>query len=184
MNGLLEAEQTSNLNRAIFGFARVDLLRPLRPINQGEFNQRPINKKAVDQLVQNMETVGVHSDRYSTAIPLLANPDDIDPSSLLLDITKISQAKDLVLSEKGEADVKSFSAAGGRHRTKALEIVVERVDKEMKGIQDRINNTKKRESSKGKAKLERLREELKKCKAKKAGLRKWTVILYDEGKYT
>ena len=126
----------------------------------------------------------MHSDRFTTAIPLLANPEDIDPSCLITDITKISQAKDLKLSEKGEA-VKGFTAAGGNHRTAALQSVVERLENKITQLKGKIDKLKEKSStSKTKYKLGVLKEEIKVCKAKKAGLAKWTVILYNESKST
>jgi ribosome-associated translation inhibitor RaiA len=122
-----------------------------------------------------MEIKGVQSNLYTTAIPLLANPKDIDLSSVVTDITKISQAKDLKLSAKGRS-VKEFAAAGGSHRTKALEKVLEKLEKKIKGLKAKVESLEEGEGQK------ELKEELECIKAKKAGLGKWTVILYDEGK--
>jgi len=166
----------SRLNRAIFGFARVNLLNPIRPIIQGQFNKRPISQGALGQLVNNMELVGVHSDRYSSAIPLLADPDHIDPLCILTDITQVSVAKDLKLTPKGEAEVKSFTAAGGNHRTKALQTVMERLEEKIQ----RLNQKLEKKVSKSKTKGNKIGEELEMLKAKKAGLGTWTVILYNE----
>lgn len=158
------------------GIAKVDLLKPLVPIKQGHYNTRAIDQKAVDKLVQSMELMGVLSDRYSTAIPILADPEDIDPSSISQDITKISQAPDLKLSEKGSRDVRELLATGGRHRTKALATVYVNLRSKIKDLEDRIKRTNK------KSKLEELREEVKICQAKKASLGKWTVIVYNASK--
>ena len=182
MNGL---ESNPEISNAIFSIAKVDLLDPIRPILQGVFNPRPIDNKAIDQLVENMELVGVQSDRYSNAIPILANPDHIDPLSIFNDITRISQAPDLKLSDRGLQEVKHFLAAGGRHRTEALRVVYTKLQEKIKKLNSKIEELEKKEEKKKKKTTEKLnefRQELKILKAKEVGLTKWTVILYNEGK--
>lgn len=127
----------------------------------------------------------MQSNLYQTAIPLLADPDDIDPSSVLTDITDISQAMDLKLSKKGEKRVFSFSAAGGNHRTEALKQVVKNIEEKIVILKEKIEALEKsqKESYNNKDKLNDLKNEAKKLKAKKAGLGKWTVILYNESKW-
>ena len=161
------------LSKAIFGFARVDLLKPLLPIIHGEFNKRPLNQKALDQLVQNMEAEGVHSDLYETAIPLLANPDDIDPSSIVKDVSKISQAPDLKLSAKGKGRVDRFYAAGGNHRTEAVREFKKRLTKRVDGFKAKLKTNGQSQD---------LVEKIREGEDKIARVSNWTVILYDESK--
>lgn len=134
-------------------------------------------------MVKNMELTGVHSDRYSTAIHLLVNPDHIDLNSISQDITKMSQAPDLKLSDKGKAERASFCAAGGNHRRKAVAIVEANLKEKMRKMEEEIEILEKKKRKKSTTeKLSRLREELMVLRAKKAGMGKWTVILYDESK--
>jgi predicted RNase H-like nuclease (RuvC/YqgF family) len=122
-----------------------------------------------------MKIKDVQSNLYTTAIPLLAIPKDINISSVITDITKILQAKDLKLSAKSKS-VKDFTAAGGSDRTKALEKVLEKLEIKVKGLKAKVESLEEGEEQK------ELKEELECIKAKKAVLGKWTVILYDEGK--
>ena len=136
-------------------------------------------------LAKNMGLAGVQSDRFSTAIPLLADPDDIDPSSIISDITKISQAKDLKLSEKGEA-VEFFTAAGGNHRTEALKRVKDKLAQEIQKLDTKHTKEKKRAKGTPKSdeKLVDLKKQVKSLCAKDATLGMWTVVLYDSSKFT
>jgi hypothetical protein len=174
----------SELVKAIFGIARVDLLNPIKPIKQGLFNERPINKKAVDQLVQDMETQGVRSDSLLSAIPLLANPQHIDLSSTSKDITSLSEAPDLKLSEKGLDEVTCFRAAGGNHRTAALRLVHIKIQDTIDELETKVKNLDKKEKDDEKTKVAKkeFKAEVRRLKAKQARNSKWTVILYDEGK--
>jgi hypothetical protein len=115
---------------------------------------------------------------YDTAIPILAHPDDIDSSSIITDIAKISQAPELKLSQRGEKRVKGFSAAGGSHRIKALETVYDKVVKKIEHLESKISASKKKGE-----RLEKLKQARLDLLAKKGGLGKWTVILYNEGKF-
>lgn len=180
-----ESTTADELNKALFSIATVDLLDPVRPIRHGTFNTRPINKAALHNLVQIMESAGVHSNLYSTAIPILASPEHIDPSSIFTDITKINQAPELKLSEKGELEVEKFFAAGGNHRTAAIGVLNERLESRIEQLESEIKTKEEKNSnkSKSKARLEELRQELGTLKAKKGELGKWTVLLYDEGKW-
>jgi septal ring factor EnvC (AmiA/AmiB activator) len=128
-----------------------------------------------------MELTGIHFDRYENAIPLLADPEDIDLSTIIKDISKISQAPDLKLSEKGNA-VKSFVAAGGNHRTQALKEVVQRLETKISDLNKKFQRWKTN-PKKSKDQLKDLKEEIRKLQTKKAGSGKWTVILYNEGKW-
>jgi hypothetical protein len=124
-----------------------------------------------------MEDEGVFSDRYSTAIPLLADPEDIDPSSFVTKVTDISRAPDLKLSQG--AKIKRFSAAGGNHRTQALELVVGKLTEKIENLKSRIQTVKDKKKP-NKARLDKFRDELRGLKARVAGLGRWTVILYNE----
>ena len=125
---------------------------------------------------------GIHSDTYETTIPFLTNPEDIDSSSIITDILKISLAPDLKLNDKGLQTVERFSACGGHHRKRALELVVEKVEKKITGMENKYKRWVDK-GKKPKSALKQLKTDIKKMKASKAALGKWTVILYDESKW-
>jgi hypothetical protein len=127
-----------------------------------------------------MEDGGIKSLSYENAIPLLAHPDDIDPSSIITEITKISQAPELKLSKQGEKRVKGFSGAGGSHRTEALKTIYEKIGKKIEHLGSKISALKEKKGKRNR--LIELQEERKRLMGKKAGLGKWTVKLYNEGK--
>jgi hypothetical protein len=166
----------------MFSIATVNLLNPIRPIKQGTFNTRDIDPKALDQLIESMELVGVLSNLYSNAIPILADPAYIHPSSIFTDITRISEAPELKLTREGEKEVKKFYAAGGNHRTTALQKVKERLQGKIEGLKSQIEDNKDKKDNKTKVKLVSLRDDLKICEKKMDGLGKWTVILYNYSK--
>ena len=159
------------------------MLSPIRPIQHGSFNSRPINKKSLDQLVHIMQISGVHSNLYSTAIPILANPDHIHSSSIFTDITKLTQAPELKLSAKGETEVKKFYSAGGNHRTAAVGVLNSLLEQSLEKLEAEIAKLEQKNSTKSKAKarLDVLRSEVAKLKVKQSGLGKWTILLYDDG---
>jgi len=169
----------NELADAMIGFAKVNLLSPLKPIFFGSFNSRPIDNKSVQALVANMEFVGVQSDRYENAIPLLVNPGDIDLSSIERDITDISQAPDLKLTNES---VEMFQAAGGRHRMEAVKVLNVRLEEKIEVLRRQIERLKIKKSNKNNERRQALTQDLKILEAKMAGLGWWTVILYNKGK--
>ena len=124
----------------------------------------------------------MQSHSFSTAIPLLAHPSTIDPSSFVRDITELSQAPDLKIREG--CFIQEFSAAGGRHRMEAVKELHRKEGEKIKGLEGRIETLKKggQQSATAKEKMKDLRRDLRKSKVKMDGLGKWTVILYDESK--
>ena len=76
--------------------------------------------------------------------------------------------------------VETFTACGGNHRTKALEEVVQKREKKIKGLEEKLTRWKGKQKSK--RKVQDLKKEIKTLKGFKAAMGKWTVILYDEGK--
>ena len=133
-----------------------------------------------------MDLVGVQSDRYSNAIPILVNPEHIDPSSISNDITKISTAPDLKLSKRGLKEADWFLAAGGNHRTEALRTVCnqlqEKISKANTDVESLGAKMKAKQRYKDYAEINDIYDELEKYKEQKLRTEKWSVILYDESK--
>lgn len=167
----------------MFSIVTVDLLNPIRPIEQGSFNTRPLSQNAIAQLVKNMKMQGVRRHLYSTAIPILAKRHYIDQSSIFKDVTKIQSAPALKLTPEGEKKVKMFYAAGGNHRTEAVKVLAgeekENIQKLKVAIKKIENKGEKTKSVQ--VKLEQLHQQLEESERKLAGMGLWTVLLYDEG---
>lgn len=132
-----------------------------------------------------MEENGVNSNRYATAIHLLVNPDHIDQTSISKDITKLSEAPILKLSQKGIDDkVGKFYAAGGNHRTKAVAIISSRLSQKIQELEAEIERLSRNTKKKSTDKLVGLQQEVANLRTKRSAVPLWTVILYDEGKWT
>lgn len=142
---------------------------------QGTFNTRPINSTALKRLVEDMKVQGIRRHQYSTAIPLLANPRYIHPTSIFKDITKIDQAPDLKLTKEGHRVVKRFYGAGGNHRTEAIKILAAEEQDHIEKLNGLINKYSDQPT-----KLETLRQTLEERKKTLDGMGKWTVILYND----
>ncbi|KAF8799686.1 hypothetical protein BYT27DRAFT_7316212, partial [Phlegmacium glaucopus] len=135
-------------------------------------------------LIQDMKFQGIRRHHYSTAIPLLARPEHIHPSSIFIDVTRLHQAPPLKLSGRGERELKTFYAAGGNHRTEAIKFLAKEEQERIQKLKALIDQQQEKAVGKGKKKaeekLESLHKDLEVSEATLAGLGKWTVILYNE----
>jgi len=167
------------LEEAIFGIAKVDLLDPVRPIVQGTFNARPLTASTVGRLIQDMKIQGVRRHQYATAIPLLAKKRHIHSTAIFKDVTRIGDAPKLKLSVEGEEVVKQFFAAGGNHRTAAVKALAEEEAKKIGQLEKMIEEGGEEKKKSGR--MSKLTEELEESRKTLASMGLWTVILYDGG---
>jgi hypothetical protein len=97
------------------------------------------------------------------------------------DSIHIMDAPELKLSEQGEAELESFYAAGGNHRTAALKVLEEEEKERIGRLEEYIRKKEGKEGTKNARRVAALQKELGEKQEKLKGLGKWTAILYNEG---
>lgn len=196
-DGRLEAsvektkEMEDRAQKAIFGYARLDLIENEGELRFGNWNPRKLKQEHVSRLIQSFLTRG--ADRFSStkAIPLVIGKSDVKRGSYAKTYTAESniQSQLPVLEVADAAKGKRILiAAGGQHRLhavkqwqKMLKKQHAELAKERKALEEKDSET---------VSPEEIRQENKTRKPKRDALEEtlalggqWMVILYDAGKF-
>jgi len=138
-SGQLEASVTAKLGleerarKAIFGYARLDLIQNKSEFLFGKWNDRPLDKQQVGRLVQSFLTKGADRFSFTKAIPLSVRAKDLRSGTYATKFTPGTDATtelpvlELVEEAKGK---KRLTAAGGQHRVNAVEEWVKTLKKQ------------------------------------------------------
>ncbi|KAF8431107.1 hypothetical protein L210DRAFT_3508067 [Boletus edulis BED1] len=110
-------------HKAIFGYARLDLIANRSDVRFGTWNPRPLKQDQVNRLVQSFLTKGADRFAYSKAIPLVLSKTDVKGGSYRTTYEPgLEPNRYLPLLEVAE-EVKGkriLIAAGGQHRLHAI----------------------------------------------------------------
>ncbi|KAF8432328.1 hypothetical protein L210DRAFT_3763940 [Boletus edulis BED1] len=178
--------------KAIFGYARLDLIVDESKLRFGTWNPRPLKQDQVNRLVQSFLTKGADRFAYTKAIPLVVSKTDVkegtykttyEPGSHpkrnlpLLEVTEEAKGKRMLI------------AAGGQHR---LHAVIQWTKMLTKQLEDMTKNREALEKQDIEMVDEgEIQQENKTSKPKRDSLREtlalggqWMVILYDAAQVT
>ena len=176
--------------KAIFGYARLDLIVHETELRFGTWNPRPLKADQVSRLVQSFLTKGADRFSYAKAIPLVVSKTDVKEGTYAKTYEPGSDTKPqlpLLQVADGAKGKRALIAAGGQHRlkaviqwTKTLTKQYEELVKERRALEEQDSET---------VALEEVQHENKTRKPKRDGLQKtlalggqWIVVLYDTGK--
>lgn len=177
--------------KAIFGYARLDVIKNKEEFLFGTWNERPLKPGQVSRLVQSFLTKGADRFSYTKAIPLVLKKSDVKEGTYAKTYTPgIDAVLDLPILalEDGKKGKKKLVAAGGQHRVRAVEEWTKilnkqhselELEREMLEQQDSEAVTSTEiwnENEQQKPKRDVLQETL-------ALGGQWMVVLYDRGEF-
>lgn len=195
-SGQLEASVTKKLGleerarKAIFGYARLDLIEHKTELRFGTWNDRPLDKAQVGRLVQSFLTKGADRFSFTKAIPLSVRAKDLRPGTYGTKFTPGTDATmdlpvlELVEEAKGR---KRLVAAGGQHRVNAVEAWVKTLKKQHAELV-RQREALEQQDNEGPATTMDVEIENRTRKPRRDALQEtlalggqWMVVLYDAG---
>lgn len=193
--GKLEADVARMLalnkrtQKAIFGYARVDLIEQKEEFRFGTWNERRLQGPQVASLVQSFLTKGADRFSLSKAIPLVVMKTDVKATTYATTFSpgmEAAMALPILELQEGAKGKRRLVAAGGQHRVHAVEAWTKHLRKQHGELvkqrqaleqQDTENVTAmeiENENQTRKPKRDALQETL--------GLGgQWMVVLYDSG---
>ncbi|KAG2063580.1 hypothetical protein BDR04DRAFT_1123162, partial [Suillus decipiens] len=119
-------------NKAIMGFARFDLIKHYSHLEFGKWNDRPLVESQVQSLYQSFLINGADRFNPAHAIPLVVHKEWLEEGSYEKDLDERRELSELpILKMSGNAPKEwKIIAAGGHHRTKAIEAWMKKMEKE------------------------------------------------------
>jgi len=116
-------------HRAILGYARFDLIKYYDHLVFGEWNNRPLVDSQVQSLYQSFLVNGAERFNPIHAIPLVVPKNWLVEGSYSQEIDKRQELPILEICSSAPK-VWRIKAAGGHHRTKAIEAWMKKINKE------------------------------------------------------
>jgi polyhydroxyalkanoate synthesis regulator phasin len=183
------AEEQEKVTRsALFSINVIDLKAPPLPLKHGEWNDRPINLKAMKRLKDSFRTKGICAFDLDNALPLILPREHLDPDAINNSIGDPEQAPMLRLTEEGmKSGVLKF--AGGHHRYKLIIQQWESKQKTLTAMESKLEKKKKTMQSKQdkrtNAPLDDLHEDIDELENQIQGIKRstlWAVKVYDASK--
>ena len=162
---------------ATIGFAKLSIDEERKKLFVfGKYNDRTIDMKQVELLVESLVENGVQWFNHENLLPLLVpTADYLEEASYTKDITLGPRLPELMLSGKGQTDYPNYIWASGQHRVQALFVYRQKLKDDI----DRLMKQKDGEElisdeiPKIMAQIERLKEEINLTQY-------WGVAIYDE----
>lgn len=194
-SGQLEATVAQKLNqedrarKAIFGYARLDVIKHKDDFQFGQWNDRPLEKAHVKRLVQSFLTQGADRFSFMKAIPLVVTPGHFKKGTYAekyVPGTVATPDLPILELESGENGKKRLVAAGGQHRVNAVEEWVKTLRKQHNELARQRDMLEKQDSEM--ATSVDIEQENFVRKPKRDALKEtlalggqWMVILYNKG---
>jgi hypothetical protein len=167
-------------NQAIITICRINIFDPPAPICFGEWNQRPLSEKEAKKLVKEMVNTRFSPFAYANAMPLIMPGNYIDKSCIRI-MPDIEGAPMLELTEEAKEKGQKLVFAGGRHRQRATQILVENSAAMIKSLEKKIADLKKSAGEGMEERVKILQRMLNDENNLKEKLGLWGVIVYEEG---
>ena len=174
-------------NDAIIGYCRLNLFKPPAPLRFGLYNKRELMESQAKKFAMTMGAVRPFA--RGNMLPIVIAKEDVEEECYRL-IPNVEKAPFLKL-KPGVAERKGYQLkfAGGRHRYRAMELLVQKSKDTLKDLQSKITETDKKmkEEKTGENKreaLEKKKEELQEQQRAERGVENmlsvWGVVLYEE----
>jgi hypothetical protein len=178
-------------NEAIFGYCRLDILKPPAALKFGTWNNRPLQEKQAKLFAMQIGNTSFRPFAQGNLLPLIIDKRHVDPECIRMNpSTEIAPFLKLSAEAMGDPDFE-LRLAGGRHRRRATEILREqsktRVTKLRDGIADAKGKLKDLEGKKTRTekmeeKIRGMEKVLEEEKRVEETISIWGVILYEAGK--
>lgn len=178
-NGRQSTEEVM-ASEARFSINRITVFKPVKPLEPGPWNPRPVNDSEWRKLKAAMKEHGIKPFKMETMIPIVIKPSYIDPDCISNGMDG-QKARELKLSIEGKKRLKRLVYAGGRHRLAAVKSIREDLEKEVKNLKPAVKKLQSKNASELDAAKKELVANLKAAEAELADLGQWGVILYDQG---
>lgn len=176
-------------NDAIFGYCRVNLFQPPAPLHFGQFNRRPLVEARAKKFAANIGGTNVRPFARSHMLPLVISKDDVEQECYELN-PNVERSPFLKL-KAGVAQRPRYGLkfAGGRHRHRAMEILLAKSKEVVAGLRDKLTDSRKalgemqagqKRHQSMQEKIVDLEEKLKVEQEVERNVSVWGVVLYDE----
>jgi len=180
---------------AELGYLSMPLFEPLKGAHWGQFNDRPVDQKAVKTLLASFNG-NLENCTDNTAIEVIVRKGWLEEGVTFHETVEglsIDQVSKLRLSEEGINAVgdKNLWVLGGNHRREAVQSYVTTKKKERKGIEKKLEAaTSKRKKRRGDTEIEdaetqeeeeKMRQMMTRLDGDIAKASEWVVRVYDQG---
>ncbi|KAG1837976.1 hypothetical protein DFJ58DRAFT_734071 [Suillus subalutaceus] len=178
------AKRDKTADKAILGYARFDLIKYYDHLVFGEWNNRPLVDSQVQSLYQSFLANGVDHFNPIHAIPLVVPKKWLVEGSYSQDVDKHQELPILEISGSAPK-VWKIKAAGGHHRTKAIEAWMKKINKEYEmQLAEERNVARSPADNIRQLQIEHINKAVRICLQKLAGMLEyggqWMVTVFDE----
>jgi len=171
------------ISEATMGWGKVKINDPAIHFSFGKVNTRKLDERQLKHLRKSLEEEGHIWYKIENMLPLIvADPSWIDETSLTKDVTQGAKMGSLELTTEGREKMTSWKMAGGQHRVKAIEQILEAKTHDLNQLQKekRTVSGKRGDGAKKAATIGRLEEAINAKSRELEDLQYWGVIVYNE----
>jgi hypothetical protein len=167
-------------NQSVIAICKMNIFDPPAEIVFGTWNQRELVEKEAMKLATEMTATKFSPFGMANLLPLVINKNALEASCMKTD-ANVEAAPMLELTEAAKAAGTKLLFAGGRHRKRATEILLQKSKTAIAEIEELISKTKETTKKGKEDKVANLEGMLEREKELKGVLGVWGIIVYDEG---
>lgn len=175
--------------RALFTYARINLLQPPSEIVFGEWNKRPKIESQARDLAKSIIEQRFRPFASDSLLPLIIEKAAIEPNTIYM-TPNVEDAPMLKLTETSVRNGIKLNFGGGQHRLRAAQIIMEMSEEKIKTYQEDIEELKKKagKAKEGSIMAENLAKRIRMREVQitmerdiQAKIMIWGIAVYDQG---